>query len=226
MQHPIEDHAEVLSRPRERGRSRLRLEDERFLKGQGRYVDDIDVPGQLYAHVLRSPLAHGRIVSLDVTEAAGMAGIVAIFTAADLEADGIGHLPCDVDVATESALLVPPRPALAADRVRHVGDPIAFVVATSPVAAQDGAEAIAVVFEDLPVVVGAEAALCAGAPCLWGQAPGNLAFRFRKGDREAVDAAMRGRRRSWSSRSTTTGSWPRRSSHGPRSEPTIPPRRR
>ncbi len=87
-------------------------------------------------------------------------------------------------------LVVPPRPALAADRVRHVGDPIAFVVATSPTAAQDAAEAIAVTFDDLPAVVGAEAALCAGAPCLWDQAPGNLAFRFRKGDRAAVDAAM------------------------------------
>ncbi len=190
MQQPLDDRAEVQPRQQERGRSRRRLEDERFLTGQGRYVDDIDEPGQLYGHLLRSPLAHGRIVSLDLSDASAMPGVVAIFTAADLLADGIGDLPCDVDIATEEPLVIPPRPALAVDRVRHVGDPIAFVVATSPTAAQDGAEAIAVAFDDLSAVVGAAAALCAGAPCVWDQAPGNLAFRFRKGDRAAVDAAM------------------------------------
>ncbi len=177
-------------RSQERGQSRRRLEDERFLTGQGRYVDDIDEPGQLYGYVLRSPLAHGRITSLAASDASTLPGVMAIFTAADLEADGIGALPCDVDIATENPLVVPPRFALAADRVRHVGDPIAFVVATTPIAAQDAAEAVVVTFEDLPAVVGAEAALSSGAPCLWDQAPGNLAFRFRKGDRAAVDAAM------------------------------------
>ncbi len=190
MQHPIDDRAETRLRPQERGRSRLRVEDERFLTGRGRYVDDLDEPGQLYGHVLRSPLAHGWIASLDVSDASAMPGVVAIFTAADLAADGIGDLPCDVDVATDVPLVVPPRPALAFDRVRHVGDPIAFVVATSPTAAQDAAEAIAVTFDDLPAVADAVAALCAGAPRLWDQAPGNLAFRFRKGDRDAVDAAL------------------------------------
>ena len=165
-------------RSQERGQSRRRLEDERFLTGQGRYVDDIDEPGQLYGYVLRSPLAHGRITSLAASDASTLPGVMGIFTAADLEADGIGALPCDVDIATENPLVVPPRFALAADRVRHVGDPIAFVVATTPIAAQDAAEAVVVTFEDLPAVVGAEAALSSGAPCLWDQAPGNLAFRF------------------------------------------------
>ena len=190
MRHPTDDRAETRPRPQERGRSRVRLEDERFLTGQGRYVDDLDEPGQLYGHVLRSPLAHGRIASLDVSDASAMPGVVAIFTAADLAAEGIGDLPCDVDVATDVPLVIPPRPALAADRVRHVGDPIAFVVAASQTAAQDAAEAIAVQFGDLPAVTDAEAALRAGAPCVWDQAPGNLAFRFRKGDRDAVDTAM------------------------------------
>ncbi len=190
MQMPIEDEAEARARPPERGRSRRRLEDDRFLTGRGRFVDDLDEPGQLYGHVLRSPLAHGRILSIDLSVAQDMPGVVAIFTAADLKADGIGDLPCDVEIATDEPLVVPPRPALAEGRVRHVGDPVAFVVATSPEAAQDAAEAITVAFEALPPAVGVEAALAAGAPLVWEHVPGNLAFRFRKGDHAAVEAAM------------------------------------
>jgi len=190
MQMPIEDEAQARARPPERGRSRRRLEDGRFLTGRGRFVDDLDEPGQLYGHVLRSPLAHGRILSIDLSAAREMPGVAAIFTAADLKADGIGDLPCDVEIATDEPLVVPPRPALAERRVRHVGDPIAFVVAASPETAQDAAEAITVAFEALPPAIGVEAALAAGAPLVWEHVPGNLAFRFRKGDHAAVEAAM------------------------------------
>ena len=112
MQHPIDDRVETRPGPQERGRSRLRVEDERFLTGRGRYVDDLDEPGQLHGHVLRSPLAHGRIAALDACDALAMPGVVAIYTAADLAAEGIGDLPCAVAVGPDRPRVVPPRPAL------------------------------------------------------------------------------------------------------------------
>jgi carbon-monoxide dehydrogenase large subunit len=172
------------------GRSRRRLEDGRFLVGEGRYVDDLREPGQLYGHVLRSPLAHARITAIDTAPAAAMPGVAGVYTVADLQADGVGPLPCKVQIAAVTPLVVPPRPALANGRVRHVGDPVAFVVADSPEAARDAAEAIAVDYRELPATIDATAALMEGAPSVWGEAPGNLAFRFEKGDRTAVDAAF------------------------------------
>lgn len=177
-------------RPSERGRSRRRLEDERFLTGRGRYVDDVAVPGELFGCVVRSPLAHGRILSIDAAPALALAGVVAVLTAADLAEDGIGDLPCDVELPAEASLRVPPRPALARGRVRHVGDPVAFVVATTREVAQDGAEAVAVAYAHLPAAVGAEAALAPEAPLIWDGAPGNLAFLYRRGDPAAVAEAM------------------------------------
>ena len=174
----------------ERGRSRVRLEDERFLTGRGRFVDDIAVPGALHGRVLRSPLAHAVIVSIDVSAARAMPGVAAVYLGADLTADGVGPLPCRVQIATISPLLVPPRPALADGRVLHVGDPIAFVVADSPEAAADAAEAIAVEYRELPHCVDATLALAPGAPAIWDEAPGNLAFGFEKGDRAAVERAF------------------------------------
>ena len=174
----------------ERGRSRRRLEDDRFLRGQGRYVDDLREPGELHAHVLRAPLAHAEITHLDVSAAAQAPGVRAVYTGADLLAAGIGPLPCDVKIAAVSPLVVPPRHALAVGRVRHVGEPVAFVVADTAEAARDAAELIEVSYEDLPAAIDAAAALRPGAPVLWEEAPGNLAFRFQKGDREAVAAAF------------------------------------
>jgi carbon-monoxide dehydrogenase large subunit len=176
--------------PQEQGRSRRRVEDVRFLTGAGRYVEDIAVPGALHGVMLRSPHAHARILSLDVAAAAAMPGVVLVLTAAELRAEGIGDLPCVAQVATEAPIIIPPRPALAEGRVRHVGDPIAFVVAETLAAAEDAAEAIAVEYEALPAVADAAAALAPEAPPLWPQAPGNLAYVFRKGDRAAVQAAM------------------------------------
>ncbi|MDB5512219.1 MAG: hypothetical protein JWR08_1702 [Enterovirga sp.] len=176
----------------ERGRSRRRLEDGRFLTGTGRYVDDIDAPGQLFGHVLRSPIAHGLIRSIDVAEAAAMPGVAAVYTAADLAREGIGGLPCTVQVASVPQPVRPPRTALADGRVRHVGDPVAFVVAGTPEAARDAAERIAVAYEDLPSVTDALSALEPRAPLVWQEAPGNLCFRFEKGDRAAVEAALAG----------------------------------
>src|SRR5215472_7759413 len=172
------------------GRSLRRLEDARFLTGQGRYVDDIAVPGRLHGIVLRSPHAHAAIEGIDAAAARAMPGVRGVFTAADLEADGIGTLPCIAQVATVAPMIAPPRRALARDRVRHVGDPVVFVVADTTQQARDGAEQVAVTYRPLPAVVDAIEALGAQAPLLWEEAPGNLSYRFERGDKVAVDAAF------------------------------------
>ncbi|MEJ0070260.1 MAG: molybdopterin cofactor-binding domain-containing protein [Pseudomonadota bacterium] len=170
------------------GRSLRRLEDARFLTGRGRYVDDIDLPGQLWLQVLRSPHAHAAIESIDIAAAGAMPGVHGVFTSADLA--NLGALPCPFDLPMVEPLIVPPRYALARDRVRHVGDPVAFLVADTRVQAQDAAEQVAVAYRTLPAVVDGRAALAPDAPLLWDQAPGNRVFRFQKGDRAAVDAAF------------------------------------
>jgi carbon-monoxide dehydrogenase large subunit len=172
------------------GRSLRRLEDRRFLTGQGCYVDDIAVPGQLHGVVLRSPHGHAVIEGIDAPAGRAMPGVHGVFTAADLDADSIGILPCIARVATVVPMIVPPRRALARDRVRHVGDPVAFVVADTVQQARDAAERVDVIYRPLPAVVDARAALAAQAPQLWDQAPGNLSYRFERGDKPAVDAAF------------------------------------
>jgi carbon-monoxide dehydrogenase large subunit len=172
------------------GRSLRRLEDTRFLTGQGRYVDDIDMPGQLHSVVLRSPHGHAAIAGIDTAEAREMAGVHGVFTAADLDADGIGLLPCIAKVATIAPMIVPPRRALALDRVRHVGDPVAFVVADTRDQARAAAEQIVVAYRPLPAVLDAVTALAPGAPLLWEEAPGNLSYRFERGDKVASAAAF------------------------------------
>src|SRR5271154_2016195 len=113
------------------GRSVRRLEDFRFLTGRGRYVDDVAVPGAACLHVLRSPHAHAVIEQIDIAAARAAPGVLGVFTDADLSAEGLGPLPCVAQVASVDPLIAPPRYALARGRVRHIGDPIAFVVAES-----------------------------------------------------------------------------------------------
>ncbi len=169
-------------------RSIRRVEDARFLLGRGRYLEDIAVPTALAGHVLRSPHAHAVIRRIDTVQAAALPGVHLIATAADLAADGLGHLPC---MAAVKPLIVPPRPALAEGRVRHVGDPVAFVVADNVDIAREAAELIEVDYEPLPSVVDGSAALAAGAPALWEQAPGNLAYHVQRGDHDAVQSALK-----------------------------------
>lgn len=172
------------------GQSRRRVEDARFLTGQGRYVADVHTPGALHAWVLRSPHAHAEITSLDASAARAMPGVRLVLTGADLAAEGLGNLPCPAAVATTGPLVVPPRPALPVDRVRFVGEPVALVVAGTPEQARDAAEAIAVDYAPLPAVADPLAALQPGAPLLWPEAAQNQAFLFEKGDRTAVQAAF------------------------------------
>src|SRR5882757_2164955 len=170
------------------GQSVRRIEDARFLLGRGRYVADIAAADCLHSHVLRSPHAHALIKGIDVSRAASLAGVHAVYTHADIAAAGLGHMPC---MAAVKPLIVPPRPALADGRVRHVGDPVAFIVADSEDIAREAAELIEVDYEPLAAVVDGTAALASGAPAIWDQAPGNLAFHLRKGDAEAVAQAMK-----------------------------------
>jgi carbon-monoxide dehydrogenase large subunit len=172
------------------GENRRRVEDARFLTGEGRYVADLIPAGALHGVALRSPHAHARVVSVDAAAARGMPGVSLVLTGADLAAEGIGPLPCPAVVATIGPLVVPARHALARDAVKHVGEPVAFVVADTPAQARDAAEAILVDYEVLPAVVDSRAALAPGAPQLWPEAPGNRAFRFERGDRAATEAGF------------------------------------
>lgn len=171
-------------------RSLRRLEDERFLRGAGRYVDDVPAAGHLHALFLRSPHAHADILGIRTEAASAMPGVRGVFTAADLLADGIRPIPCAMALPPAAALVVPPRHALASGRVRHVGEAVAMVAADSAAAARDALEQVAVEYGDLPAVTDLGDTLAGGAPQIWPEAPGNLAFHYQRGDRTAVLAAF------------------------------------
>jgi carbon-monoxide dehydrogenase large subunit len=169
-----------------------RKEDYRFITGHGNYTDDINRPGQAYLYVLRSSVAHANIRGIDTRAAAGAPGVIAVFTGQDLAADGIGGLPCGWGVNNKdgSPMAEPPHPVLATGRVRHVGDPVAIVVAETRLAAKDAAEQIAVDYDELPAVATSEDALAPGAPQLHDGARNNVCFDWEIGDRAATDAAF------------------------------------
>ena len=171
-----------------------RVEDPRLLKGAGSYTDDITLPGALAGIVLRSPHAAARIVSIDAEAARGLPGVVAIYTAADLDADGIGGLPCPVDLTNRDGTrqAKPPHPVLASGRVRHVGDPVAFIVAETQQQGRDAAEAIMVDYDMLPSITDLGAALDAGAAQVHDDVPGNKVFDWQIGDAAATDALFAG----------------------------------
>src|SRR5262249_2531301 len=171
-----------------------RVEDRRFITGRGNYVDDINRPRQAHAYMLRSPHAHARIRRIDAAAARSAPGVLGVFTGEDLARDGIGTIPCLSAVTNRdgSPSALPPHPAIARDRVRHVGDTAAMVVAESAAAARDASELIAVDYEPLPAAVDTAHALDAGQPQVWDEAPGNLCFDWEVGDRAAVERAMTG----------------------------------
>src|SRR5437667_10532449 len=173
-----------------------RVEDRRFITGRGRYLDDLDRPRQAYAVMLRSPHAHARIRAVDTAAALTSPGVLAVFTGEDLARDGLGTIPCLSGVSNRdgSSSVMPPHPAIARDRVRHVGDTVAVVVAESLAAARDAAELIAVDYEPLSAAVDTEHALDPGQPRVWDEAPGNLCFDWEVGDGAAVAQAMSGAR--------------------------------
>src|SRR5579863_9883790 len=129
-----------------------RREDFRFVTGRGTYTADINRPGQLYAYILRSPHAHAKLGAIDASAARAAPGVVAVFTGADMEKDGIGGLPCGWQVHSKdgSAMAEPPHPVLAQGEARYVGDPIAVVVADSLAAARDASELLNIDYTVLP----------------------------------------------------------------------------
>jgi aerobic carbon-monoxide dehydrogenase large subunit len=167
-----------------------RVEDPRLLLGRGRYTDDIVLPNLLFGIVLRSPHAAARIGGIDTAVAAAMDGVKAIYTAAELNADGIGPLPCAAPVQNRdgSAQAMPPHSVLADGMVRHVGDPVAFIVASSAKAARDAAEQVAVDYEILPSVTDTAKAIDASAPLVWPEIAQNIAFDWEIGDKAATEA--------------------------------------
>ncbi|MDP6707805.1 MAG: xanthine dehydrogenase family protein molybdopterin-binding subunit [Alphaproteobacteria bacterium] len=169
-----------------------RREDDRLLTGQGRFVDDAAPVGLAHGFILRAPVAHARIASLEVDEARAAPGVLAVVTGADLAADGIGGIP--VLVAPEpkpgTAFHPHPQPALVTDRVRFVGDAVAFVVAESLAQARDAAELIAVDYETGEAATDCHDATLDGAAVVWPDAPRNLAFEWECGDAAATEAAF------------------------------------
>jgi carbon-monoxide dehydrogenase large subunit len=172
------------------GQSAPRKEDPMLLRGQGHYTDDIALPGQVYAVMVRSQNAHGVIRAIDVEAARKMPGVLGVYTAADLK--DYGPLKCVVPFNNRdgSPMKKPLRTALATEKVRYVGDPVAFVVAETLLAAKDAAEAVTVDVEALPAVVSAEGAVGAGAPQLYNDVPSNISLDYHYGDAEAVKAAF------------------------------------
>ncbi len=170
-----------------------RLEDQRFLTGHGRYVDDIVVPGQCYLRVVRSPHAHARVRAIDTRAAAAVSGVLTVLTADDMRADGIGDIGCHF--YPEDLFPAPPsrrisRSILADGVVRHLGDRVAIVVAETAQAARDAAELIEVDYEPLASVADVDAATASDAPRLWPHVPDNVLFRYSLGDAAATEAAL------------------------------------
>ena len=169
------------------GQPLRRFEDQRLLTGKGRYTDDIAPPGLAHAYVLRSPVAHARLRSVDAGAARRMPGVLLVLTGAEVAAEKLGDVPCVHPLVSRDGKPRhdTPRPVLAIGKVRHVGQPVALVIAETLPQARDAAEAIAVDYEDLPAVVDARAAIAAGAPLLFDHIPGNIVFDW---DNDMTDA--------------------------------------
>ncbi|MFZ9966173.1 MAG: xanthine dehydrogenase family protein molybdopterin-binding subunit [Steroidobacteraceae bacterium] len=174
------------------GQSVPRLEDQRFITGRGNYTDDMSRPGELHAYLVRSPVAHGKLLKVGTEAAAAAPGVIGVFTGADLKADGVGDLPCGwlVKNIDGRPMFAPPHPVVAVERVRYVGDPVAVIVAESALQAREAADLVELDIEDLPAVADIEHAIAAGAPELYEGAPGNQIFHWEIGDKSAVEQAF------------------------------------
>ena len=174
------------------GQHVVREEDDRLLRGRGRYVSDMKAPGEVQAFVLRSPHAHAKITAIDAARAKAAPGVLAVLTGVDIAKRGLGTTRpfAPRKRSNGQPAFVCPQPLLAKDRVRYVGDPIAFVVAETMNQAKDAAEMIDIAYEALPAVTTAEAAILAGAPAVHDENPGNEAFFHDAGNKDAVDAAF------------------------------------
>jgi carbon-monoxide dehydrogenase large subunit len=173
------------------GQPVLRVEDPRFITGRGRYVDDIDLPHQCYGVVVMSPHAHARIKRVDTAKAKAADGVLAVLTGADVVADKLGSLapPMPEDMGGPKGFRSL-RAILAADKVRAVGERVAFIVAETEVAARNAAELLEIDYEPLPAVITVEDAVKPGAPAIWDEAPNNVSFTLMMGNKDATEAAF------------------------------------
>ncbi len=174
------------------GASVKRKEDRRFLVGKGQYTDDIVLPDQTYAVFVRSQHAHAALKKVDTAAARAVAGVVAVLTGDDVAADGLGGIPCGwlVKGKDGSNMVEPPHPALAHGKARHVGDPIAMVIATSKAAAKAAAALVDVDYDVLPAAGRLADAIAPGAPQVWDEAKGNVCFDWHIGDAAVTEAAF------------------------------------
>ncbi len=174
------------------GASVRRKEDHRFLSGNGNYTDDINRPGQLYAVIRRADRPHARLLGIDTTAAAAAPGVVAVYTGADMQADGIGGVPCGWQVHNKdgSPMAEPPHPVLATGKVRHVGDPVAVVIAASKQEAKNAAELLVIDYDNMPGIASVRDAIAPGAPLVHDEVPGNVCFDWHIGDKAIVDQAF------------------------------------
>jgi carbon-monoxide dehydrogenase large subunit len=169
-----------------------RKEDPILVQGQGRYTDDVNLPGQVYAVMVRSSVAHGLLKSIDTEAARAMPGVLAVYTAADLDGAGYGSIKCIVAFPNRdgSPIRKPERRSLAGDKVRFVGDPVVAVIAETPAIAEAAAEAVIVDIDELPAVTRASDAARPDAPQLYDDVPGNVALDYYYGDGDAVAEAF------------------------------------
>jgi len=182
------------------GQPLRRKEDLRLVAGKGRFSDDFAVDGQAHAALVRSPHPHARILAVDAARARGMPGVLGVFTGADAQTDGLAPIPHDPVPKTRTdlkltgpgggAIFIGPHALLPADKVRHVGEAVAMVVADTKALALDAAEAVEVVYEELPWVVDAQAAAAPGAPKIWDEVPDNVLVDTTFGDPAATDRAF------------------------------------
>lgn len=169
-----------------------RNEDTRLIQGRGQYTDDVNLKGQAFGAMVRSTIAHGVIKKVDISEAAKMPGVLAIYTSKDLDTAGYGQLaPAMPFKSTDGTpMIAMTRPVIASDKVRFVGDPLAFVIAETDTQARDAAEAVMVDIDSLPAVIEASDAVKPGAPVVYDDAPDNVSLNFTFGDADKVEAAF------------------------------------
>jgi carbon-monoxide dehydrogenase large subunit len=169
-----------------------RFEDPRLLRGEGRFVDDIELPGQAHAVFVRSPHAHARIAAIDIAAAAAAPGVLAVLTGEDVARDGLGTIPMSLKRKRPdgSPMFAPPHPGLARDRVRYVGDPVVMIVADTLNHARDAAEQARIDYDILPAVTDTAASVAPGAPPVWDECSDNISNRFQIGDAAAAEAAF------------------------------------
>jgi len=174
------------------GASVRRKEDQRFLNGRGNYTDDINRPGQTYAYVKRSDRPHAKINGIDTAAASKAPGVLAVFTGADMAADAIGGLPCGWQIHNKDGtpMAEPPHPVIAIGKVRHVGDPVAVVIAETKQQAKDAAELLNIDYTDLPAAANLAAALKPGAPTVHDEVAGNICYDWHIGDKAIVDGVF------------------------------------